>query len=205
MKKSVARKGKCIIVIWCLLMGVISSMGFTIKENKTQYKGMLERIDTIQALNSCTNRIRHLSLTSAKAREINVKAEIKRQEELKRQEEERTKQQQLVTASQVVYQQQQGRLNTQCGVFYGPSGKETYYNLNMDGVVGIMRGMGNNDAYWVREDGAKMLGDYVMVAAHLGVHPRGSLVETSLGTGIVCDTGGFASSNPTQIDIATAW
>lgn len=87
----------------------------------------------------------------------------------------------------------------------GPSGKETYYNLPMQGVVNIMRGMGNNDPYWVRDDGVKMLGDYVMIAAHLGIRPRGSLVPTSLGMGIVCDTGGFASGNPTQIDIATAW
>lgn len=68
-----------------------------------------------------------------------------------------------------------------------------------------MRAMGNNDEYWVREDGVKMLGDYVMVAAHLGIRPRGSIVETSLGKGIVCDTGGFAHGNPTQLDIATAW
>lgn len=96
-------------------------------------------------------------------------------------------------------------LTRSAGVNYGPSGKETYYNLDMSGVVGIMRSMGNNDPYWVRDDGAKMLGDYVMVAANLGVHPRGSLVETSLGTGIVCDTGGFAAGNPTQLDIATNW
>lgn len=91
------------------------------------------------------------------------------------------------------------------GVNYGPSGKETYYNLDMSGVVSIMRGIGNTDAYWVRSDGVKMLGDYVMVAANLSVHPRGSLVETSLGTGIVCDTGGFAASNANQLDIATSW
>lgn len=96
-------------------------------------------------------------------------------------------------------------LTPSAGVNYGPSGKETYYNLDMSGVVSIMRGMGNNDNYWVRGDGAKMLGDYVMVAANLNVHPRGSLVETSLGTGIVCDTGGFASGNATQLDIATSW
>lgn len=41
-----------------------------------------------------------------------------------------------------------------------------------------MRGMGNNDEYWVRMDGAKMLGDYIMVAADLNKHPRGSIVET---------------------------
>ena len=91
------------------------------------------------------------------------------------------------------------------GTITGPSGKETYYNLNMDGVVSIMRGIGNDDEYWVRDDGVKMFGDYVMVAANLKLRPRGSLVETSLGTGIVCDTGGFAKKNPRQIDIATTW
>ena len=50
-----------------------------------------------------------------------------------------------------------------------------------------------------------MLGDYVMVAANFGLRPRGSLVPTSMGMGIVCDTGGFAAANPTQLDIATAW
>ena len=75
----------------------------------------------------------------------------------------------------------------------------------MSGVVNIMRGMGNTDEYWVREDGCKMLGDYIMVAANLDLHPRGSIVETSLGEGIVCDTGGFAQNNPTQLDIAVTW
>lgn len=91
------------------------------------------------------------------------------------------------------------------GTITGPSGKETYYNLNMSGVVSIMRSLGNNDEYWVRDGGVKMLGDYVMVAANLDVHPRGSLVETSLGMGIVCDTGSFASGNSTQLDIAVNW
>ncbi|MBQ3291758.1 MAG: hypothetical protein IJH43_05230 [Mogibacterium sp.] len=91
------------------------------------------------------------------------------------------------------------------GVNYGPSGKETYYNLNMSGVVSIMRSMGNTDEYWVRDDGCKMLGDYIMVAANLNLRPRGSIVETSLGDAIVCDTGGFAKKNPTQIDIAVTW
>ena len=91
------------------------------------------------------------------------------------------------------------------GSIIGPSGKETYYNLNMDGVVRIMRSMGNEDEYWVREDGCKMLGDYIMVAANLDLRPRGSLVDTSLGKGIVCDTGGFAARNPKQLDIAVTW
>lgn len=96
-------------------------------------------------------------------------------------------------------------LTASAGVNYGPTGKETYYNLPMQGVVSIMRGMGYSGEYWVRADGAKMLGDYVMVAANLSVYPRGSLVPTSLGMGIVCDTGGFAAGNPNQLDIATAW
>lgn len=96
-------------------------------------------------------------------------------------------------------------LSASKGVNYGPTGKETYYNLPMQGVVNIMRGMGYTGEYWVRADGAKMLGDYVMVAANLSVYPRGTLVPTSLGMGIVCDTGGFAAGNPNQLDIATAW
>lgn len=101
-----------------------------------------------------------------------------------------------------------GKLSKSKGTIQGPSGKETYYNLNMSGVVSIMRRMGFSESeypYNVRADGVKCLGPYVMVAAHLGKRPRGSKVQTSLGTGIVCDTGGFASNNPTQIDVATAW
>lgn len=98
-----------------------------------------------------------------------------------------------------------GKLTASKGVNYGPSGKETYYNLNMNGVVDIMQNMGYNEQYWVREDGVKMYGEYVMVAADLNTHPRGSLVESSLGTAIVVDTGGFAASNPNQLDIATSW
>ena len=91
------------------------------------------------------------------------------------------------------------------GTIQGPSGKETYYNLNMSGVVSIMRRMGYDYEYWVRDDGVKMFGNYVMIAANLNIRPRGSLVQTSLGMGMVCDTGTFAKRNPTQIDIATSW
>ena len=100
------------------------------------------------------------------------------------------------------------KLTAQLGVNYGPTGKETYYNLPMGGVVAIMRGLGYSEAeypYWVRSDGVKMFGNYVMVAAHLGVFPRGSLVNCSLGKAIVCDTGSFAYGNPYQLDIATNW
>ena len=97
------------------------------------------------------------------------------------------------------------KLNPTSGTIVGPSGKETYYNLPMTGVVNIMKRNGYNYDYWVREDGAKMYGDYIMVAANLNVRPRGSIVQTSLGQGIVCDTGEFAKSNPYQLDICTVW
>ena len=97
------------------------------------------------------------------------------------------------------------RLTRGKGTIQGPSGKETFYNLNMSGVVSIMRRMGFDYEYWVRDDGVKMFGNYVMVAANLKIRPRGSLIQTSLGMGMVCDTGTFAKRNPTQIDIATAW
>ncbi len=99
-------------------------------------------------------------------------------------------------------------LNPFIGTVNGPSGKETYYNLPMGGIISIMRGMGFSEKeypYWIREDGVKMLGDYVMVAANLNIRPRGSTIPTSLGMGLVCDTGGFASRNATQLDIAVDW
>ena len=94
------------------------------------------------------------------------------------------------------------------GTFQGPSGKETYYNLDMSGVVSIMRSCGYPEdeyPYWVRDDGVKMLGPYVMVAASFDIRPRGTILDSSLGTAIVCDTGGFASRNQTQLDIAVTW
>ncbi|MFR3452896.1 MAG: hypothetical protein ACLTTN_01375 [Coprococcus eutactus] len=96
-------------------------------------------------------------------------------------------------------------LTASSGVNYYGSQRETYYNLDMSGCIDIMHSIGNTDEYWVRDDGVKMLGSYIMCAANLNVHPRGSLVETSLGTAIVVDTGGFADSDPYQIDIAVTW
>ena len=100
------------------------------------------------------------------------------------------------------------KLTASMGVNYGPSGKETYYNLPMGGCIQIMRSLGYSEEeypYWIREDGAKMLGDYVMCAAELSTRPKGTILETSLGKAIVVDTGYFAYSNPTQVDICTIW
>lgn len=103
--------------------------------------------------------------------------------------------------------QEPGVLNAYNGVNYNANGnRETYYNLPMDGIVSRAQNEWCIEGeYWVREDGVKMYGDYVIVAANLDRYPRGSIVETSLGQGIVLDTGGFAASNPEQFDIATDW
>ena len=143
--------------------------------------------------------------------EAEAKKKAEAEEEAKRQAEEEAKAEAQRQAEAEANQQQTNTayngavLTPSAGTIQGPSGKETYYNMDMTGVIQIMRNMGNTDEYWIREDGVKMLGDYVIIAAALDIRPRGSLVNTSLGVGIVCDTGGFAYANPTQIDIAVNW
>lgn len=96
------------------------------------------------------------------------------------------------------------KLNSVLGVVYGPTGKETYYNLNMKNIINIMSSFGYTiDDYHIRDDGVKMLGDYIMVATDFDTYPRGSIVSTSLGLGISCDTGTALSGS--HIDIATNW
>ena len=95
------------------------------------------------------------------------------------------------------------KLTPELGVVEGPSGKETYYNMPMEGVIQLVKNeCGIDSKYWVREDGVKMYGDYVMVAANFDYYPRGTIVQTSLGPGLVCDTGGMEG---THIDIAVNW
>lgn len=100
-------------------------------------------------------------------------------------------------------------LTKRSGVYwYNSQQRETYYNLNMNGVVRIMRRMGYTEEkfpYWVRSDGCKMFGNYIMVAANLNIYPRGSIIQTSLGTAIVADTGAFIYTYPLGVDIAVTW
>lgn len=94
------------------------------------------------------------------------------------------------------------------GVFYGPAGKEKWYALDMTNVVKYMRDHGYpEDAYpyHVREDGVKMFGPYVMVAADTTVLPKGAEIETSLGIGLVVDHCVEAERVSGLIDIATTW
>lgn len=100
------------------------------------------------------------------------------------------------------------QLTRAAGTVIGPSGKETYYNLPMGGVVSSMRSLGFSEKeypYKVRRDGVKTIGGYVMVAANLQLRPKGTFVKTSRGMGIVCDTGSFAYSNKRQLDLAVDW
>lgn len=109
----------------------------------------------------------------------------------------------------IIYIQQDidGVLSAEKGVNLGPTTKETWYNLDMTAVVERMRSRGYTEEeypYYIRYDGVKCLGDYVIVAADLDIHPRGTVVETSLGKGLVCDTGDFTSLGD-WFDIAVDW
>ena len=83
------------------------------------------------------------------------------------------------------------------GVNWYNGRKETYYNLNMNGVISNAQAMGINGNYWVRDDGVKMYGDYVIVASQ---DSKGTLVDTSVGQGIVLD---YCQAG--TVDIATTW
>lgn len=110
------------------------------------------------------------------------------------------------------------------GVNYYYNQKETYYNMDMSNIVksltardswlwpqickaGNQKNFKKSYKYWIRPDGVKMFGPYVMIAAKLSVHKRGSLMPTSLGMGVVVDTGGFAhtANGAHWVDIATNW
>lgn len=94
------------------------------------------------------------------------------------------------------------------GGCYGPSGRETYYNLNMSNCIWYMRELGYSAEeypYWIRDDGAKMLGNYVMCAANWAIRPKGTIIPTSLGDAIVVDTGTFVSTYPYGVDLAVDW
>jgi len=97
-------------------------------------------------------------------------------------------------------------LSASAGRVASPAGgTESYYNLEMSQVVANAKAQGISGSYWVRADGVKMLGDYVMVAANRNVHPQGSIVQTTLGSGVVVDSGTFSISSPQDLDIAVNW
>ena len=112
----------------------------------------------------------------------------------------------------------------------GPSGSETWYDLNMSRVVENMeKQYGFTDIeYSIRDDGVKLLSgktpegeefkNLVIVAADVyseaanpnGTFTRGQIVPTSLGMGIVADFCGRSQNvrkhkGEVHFDIATAW
>ena len=93
-------------------------------------------------------------------------------------------------------------LTPEAGVVWFNGHMETYYNLPMGGVLDIMYALGFQGDYWVRDDGCKMFGDYIMVAADFNWLPRGSVVLTSRGWGMVCDTG---EGGTEWLDLAVTW
>ena len=121
-----------------------------------------------------------------------------KEKQLKQQRQQHTaQQQQQQTAQQQSYSGSSSRLTRSSGVNYYNGNKETYYNLDMSGVISNAQSMGIQGNYWIRDDGVKMYGDYVIVAAQMD---KGTIISTSLGTGIVLD---YCPSN--SIDIATNW
>lgn len=114
-------------------------------------------------------------------------------------EQQRQKEQQQSQPSntQTVYSGNGSGLTQSSGVNYYNGNKETYYNLDMSGVIANAQAMGIQGNYWVRSDGVKMYGDYVIVAAQMN---KGSIIQTSLGAGIVLDWCPAGT-----IDIATTW
>lgn len=79
---------------------------------------------------------------------------------------------------------------------------ETWYNLPMQNVVQRAQNMGIPCEYWVRDDGVKCFGPWVIVAAHPS-KIRYTFVQTSLGDGIILDTHEMPDTE--LIDIATEW
>lgn len=112
---------------------------------------------------------------------------IKEEEERKaREAEEAEKQQEQIQSVQQYPSGGGGNdvLTPTKGTVWFNGHKETYYNLDMSGVIANAHAMGLQGDYWIRGDGVKMFGGYVIVAAQLA---KGTIVETSLGTGIVLD------------------
>ena len=93
------------------------------------------------------------------------------------------------------YSSSGGKLTPSGGVFHGPSGKETYYSQR------VLPGGGLNiPGRHAAADGTVRDADgYIVIASD--VLPKGSITQTSLGTGKVYDTGvGHAG-----VDIYTNW
>ena len=93
-------------------------------------------------------------------------------------------------------------LTAQLGTVQYNGHKETWYNLDMSRCVKRAQDMGIPCEYWEREDGCKMFGPWVIVAADPSV-TRYTFIETSRGTGIVLDR--HTAGDPKLYDLAVTW
>ena len=95
-------------------------------------------------------------------------------------------------------------LTARLGTIQFEGHRETWYNLDMSRITRQTdEATGLTNMYNVREDGVKCYGPFVIVAADLNLHPRYTLVNTSLGTGVVLDA--HTATDRETIDIATDW
>ena len=211
------------IYIFIIILSVFIFCGLFIQDDYKQFREISDRLDNIEGnIELLNNEIIALketaSETDAKINKYNNTlinkidteidnyiADMNEIAEIEELEEDIVNQNNTYVNTTYTQPTGDGVLTASKGVNYYGNQKETYYNLPMEGVISIAKSQGIEGEYWVRDDGCKMYGNYIIVAANLDVYPRGSLVETSLGTGIVLDTGGFATSNPNQVDIATDW
>ena len=83
------------------------------------------------------------------------------------------------------------KLSIQYKKVEGPSGIETYFNEDMSEIIKKMK-KGFIGKYWVRKDGVKMFGEYILCKCRYNsnsYHPNmpvGTVIPTTLGEAIVC-------------------
>ena len=89
----------------------------------------------------------------------------------------------------------------------GPSGTEDYYNCYMNTVIRTVRSEYPEDEYpyWIRQDGCKMLGEYLICSADYERYERGDIIDTSLGKAIIVEFNSINNYNAADIWIATSW
>ena len=153
----------------------------------------------------CLTEISSSETSSSETDSSSQEFEIESKEELSENEEESSCANEEYTC--INQNNWQGEILTpDKGCVEGPSGEEVYYNLYMGTCVEELKSLGIDGDWWVRSDGVQMFGNYVMVAANLDYRPKGTIIETTLGTAIVADGCEAAYwGNPYLLDISVTW
>lgn len=177
---------------------------YAFMDNEVQHTAYIGRLRIKDQKEQVVNEQESYSLKRAHSKMVREQMEEKRR--LKREKEEalRWERERKANRTRGNYASG-GHLTRSNGVFYFGNQRETYYNLDMTYIVQTAHRNGIQGEYWIREDGCKMLGNYIILACNRSIHPYGSIVLTSLGYGISLDTGGFAYTYPYGVDIAVNW